>query len=190
MALGGQDTIEPTDGVSILTGAKELYRQRWEEDSKQNSFWGGVYQCKKAYSEQSIVCWVTSILVDYYACVGQCSSKCFTRSIFSALSSGLYHTHPTCIDTHTHTHISDSGTRVNPTTTRKKNVLSLLMTKTNGPGMIFLVTLRRVAFVRHLEQHSTRSLGRGPCYEDRKEEPIRLGKNVHASWEQRKHSQS
>lgn len=51
--------------------------------------------------------------------------------------------------------ILDSGIRVNPTTIRKEIVLSLLMTKTNGPGMIFLVTSKQVGFVRYLEQHLT-----------------------------------
>ena len=44
--------------------------------------------------------------------------------------------------------ISDSGTSVNPTMIRKKNVLFLLTTKTNGPGVIFLVTIRQVGFAR------------------------------------------
>lgn len=56
------------------------------------------------------------------------------------------------------------------------------MFKTNGPGMIFPVTLRQVGFVRYLEQHSARDPQRGPSEERREEEPARLGQDVCASF--------
>ena len=54
------------------------------------------YQYKNAYSEQSTVFSGTSMLVYCSDSVGQCNCKCFTRGIFSALSSDLYYTHTTC----------------------------------------------------------------------------------------------
>ena len=54
------------------------------------------YQNKNACSEQSTVCSGTSMLVDCSDFVGQCNCKCFTKGIFSALSSDLYYTHTTC----------------------------------------------------------------------------------------------
>ncbi|XP_027778129.3 C-type lectin domain family 4 member D isoform X1 [Marmota flaviventris] len=73
-------------------------------------------------------------------------------------------------------HTWHSGMRMNLTTFRKKTVWSLLMPKINGPGMIFLVTLRQVEFVRYLEQDSTRNLQSDSC--DGKEQPNQAGKNV------------
>ncbi|XP_048643790.1 C-type lectin domain family 4 member D isoform X6 [Marmota marmota marmota] len=73
-------------------------------------------------------------------------------------------------------HTWHSGMRMNLTTFRKKTVWSLLMTKINGPGMIFLVTLRQVEFVRYLEQDSTRNLQSDSC--DGKEQPNQAGQNV------------
>lgn len=61
--MGGQDAISPTYGVSILTGMKKLYRQRWEEGSKQNSFVGGAYQCQSAYSAPCVCDFYSSTLV-------------------------------------------------------------------------------------------------------------------------------
>ncbi|XP_046295989.1 C-type lectin domain family 4 member D isoform X4 [Marmota monax] len=73
-------------------------------------------------------------------------------------------------------HTWHSGMRMNLTTFRKKTVWSLLMPKINGPGMIFLVTLRQVEFVRYLEQDSTRNLQSDSC--DGKEQPNQAGQNV------------
>lgn len=88
------------------------------------------------------------------------------------------------------THILYSGMRVNPTTiNRMKIVLSLLMSKTNGPGMTFLVTLREEEFASYLEHHSTRNLQRSPYDGNRKGDPIRPGQNVPAPLEQRKHAE-
>nr|XP_012616156.1 C-type lectin domain family 4 member D isoform X2 [Microcebus murinus] len=46
-----------------------------------------------------------------------------------------------------------SGIRVNLTTIRKKTVLFFFIQKINGPGIIFLVTLRGTEFVRYLQWH-------------------------------------
>lgn len=54
----------------------------------------------------------------------------------------------------------------------RKIVLSLLMTKTYGAGMIFLVTWRQVGFARYLEQCSSKNLQSGLPDGDRKE-PMR-----------------
>ncbi|XP_020036897.1 C-type lectin domain family 4 member D isoform X3 [Castor canadensis] len=58
----------------------------------------------------------------------------------------------------TYEKIEDSGMQMNPTTFRKKIVLSLFISKINGPGMIFLVTWNQVGYVRYPEQYSTRNL--------------------------------
>lgn len=132
---------------------------------------------------------VTSLLRNYNISIREGSSKFFTRDIFS-----------TCllIYTHSHTHtckykyipmyiffILDSGMKANPTTIKEKTVLSLLMSKTNGPGMTFLVTSRQEGFVSYLEQPSARSLQKSPGDGDRKEEPIQPGQRVPAPREER-----
>ena len=83
-------------GQRRLVGYSPLGSKRVRHDlaTKQQQ-----YQYKNAYSEQSTVFSGTSMLVYCSDSVGQCNCKCFTRGIFSALSSDLYYTHTTC--THT-----------------------------------------------------------------------------------------
>lgn len=137
----------------------------------------------------------TSLLINDYISIRECSSKFFTRGVFSTCLLIYTHTHPhphkyKYKDIHIYFFILDSGMRVNPTTiSRMKIVLSLLMSKTNGPGMTFLVTLREEEFASYLEQHSTRNLQRSPYDGNRKGEPIRPGQNVPAPLEQRKHAE-
>lgn len=74
--------------------------------------------------------------------------------------------------------LSDSGKLGNPRTLWKKTVLSLFMTKINGSGMIFLVTLRWEGFVSYLEQHLIGIPRSDPYDGDGEDKPIRLRESV------------
>lgn len=78
--------------------------------------------------------------------------------------------------------IWNSGIRVNPIIIRKEIVLSLLTTKTNGPGIIFLVTLRQVGFVRNLEEYSPESYEEVLVMRIEKKNPLDEGRIYMHHW--------